>query len=183
VVVLLQPSAHLAGLHPNYRIVSGRVPNWTLKEIHSDGALFQPLVVPLQPVPDHVSQKLLAPPARLKKGAVQDRVQFAKDGCFGNVIEGAGVAISLFSRNRICFRCHGIPHSPIPKPLRTAKPQDVIFPLILRYRSLVRFEFCREAIAVPKQPLVPNKLSYAPFSRQERIHQRCNALTILPNTL
>jgi hypothetical protein len=38
VIILLQPTADLACLHPDDRIISGCVAHWTLEEFHSDGA-------------------------------------------------------------------------------------------------------------------------------------------------
>ena len=78
-VILVQPSAYFPGLHPNDRIVPGCIPGRALKEIDSDGAFFQPLVVPFKPVMDYIGQKLFAALAWLKNRTVQDRVQFTKD--------------------------------------------------------------------------------------------------------
>jgi hypothetical protein len=59
-VILVQPFAHLSRLYPNYRIISGCIPCRALEQVHSYGAFFESLLVPLQAVVDHVGQKLLA---------------------------------------------------------------------------------------------------------------------------
>jgi hypothetical protein len=106
-VILVKSSAYFSRLYPNYRIISGCVPCRTLKEVHPNCAFFESLVVPLQAVVDHVRQKLLAPLAWLENRTVQDRIEFAKDGCFFKFIEGVGIASNLFAPNRINLRTHG----------------------------------------------------------------------------
>src|ERR1035441_2868096 len=101
VVILLESSAYFPGLYPHDRIVAGGVSNWTLKEVYSDRTFLQPLMVPLQPVANHVRKKLLASPAWLKIGTVQNRTQFTQDGLLFKVIEGAVITMRHFAPNWI----------------------------------------------------------------------------------
>jgi hypothetical protein len=50
-----------------------------MKQVNTDSALFEPLMVSLQLVADYVSQKLLTPFTWQKEGAVQDRIQLVQD--------------------------------------------------------------------------------------------------------
>ncbi len=112
-VILVQPSAYFSRLYPNYGIISGCVPCRTLEEVHSYGAFFEPLVVPLQAMVDYVRKKLLAALARVKNGAVQDRIQFAEDRGFFRFIEDAVIAINFFAPNLTRCRIHGTHRPPI----------------------------------------------------------------------
>jgi hypothetical protein len=68
-MVLFQPSAYLPGLDPNHRIISRRIAGGTLKKLGPDRAFLQRLVVALQPVLNHICQKLLTPIAGTKERA------------------------------------------------------------------------------------------------------------------
>src|ERR1035438_1056106 len=78
-VILFQPSAHFAGLHAYHRIIPGCVARRTVKEVYAYGSLFQPIVIALKAVLDHIREKLLTALARLKNGAAQDRFKFVED--------------------------------------------------------------------------------------------------------
>ena len=106
-VILVQSSTYFSRLYSNYRIISGCVSDRTLKEVHSYCAFFEALVVPLQAVVDHVRKKLLTALARLKDGAIQDRVQFPKYRGPLHVIEAAAIAVNLIMPNMICCQTHG----------------------------------------------------------------------------
>jgi len=108
-VILVEPPANFSGLYSNYRVISGRVSRRALKEVDSNDAFLEPLVVPLQAVLYYVGKKLLAALAWLKKGTVQDRIQFTKDLGSFNIINGAGIAIDSFAPDLSCYRTHG-PH-------------------------------------------------------------------------
>jgi hypothetical protein len=71
-VILVQSSADFAGLNPDYGVVSRCVSHGTLKQVHPDHALLEPLVVLSQAVVDHVREELLTPLARLKNRTIQD---------------------------------------------------------------------------------------------------------------
>jgi hypothetical protein len=59
-VILIEPPANFSGLYSNYRVISGRVSRRALKEVNSNDAFLEPLLVPLQAVLDYVRKKLLA---------------------------------------------------------------------------------------------------------------------------
>jgi len=106
-VIVFQPLANFSSLYANYRIISGCVTCRTLKEVHSQGAFLDPLVVSGQAVVDHVRQKLLAALAPLKRGTVQDRIQFVKDRGFLKFIELAFFSIGFFAQDLVGRRIHG----------------------------------------------------------------------------
>src|SRR6202000_2853905 len=78
VMILFQPSAHLTSLDPNHRIVSRGVASRTLKKLCPNRALFQRFMVSLQPMLNHIRQKLLTPIAGPKELTVEDGFQLAK---------------------------------------------------------------------------------------------------------
>src|ERR1700677_5022047 len=81
-MVLFQPSAHLAGLNPDYRVVSRGIPCRPLEKLGSDRALLQGFVAVLQRMLHDVGQKLFATVAGAKEGATQDGFQLPEDCLF-----------------------------------------------------------------------------------------------------
>ena len=107
-VILFEPPADFAGLDPDYRVVSGGIPNRALKQIDPDGALLEPIMVPIEAVVDDIGKKLLAALARLEHGAVQDRVEFPEDQLFLTLVENMDLSVDLVWPDMASRQIHDI---------------------------------------------------------------------------
>src|SRR5580658_6813076 len=101
VIILFEPPPYLARLHPNHRVVSSRVIGGTVEQIGANTTLLQQFVAPIQPMLDHVGEKLFAAAAVAKRRTGQDVVQLLENrGLVHFLDDGRASFLKVRARHR-----------------------------------------------------------------------------------
>ena len=75
-IILLEASAHVAGLNANDGIFAGSIARIPLEDLYPDCAFLQLFVMAIQLVPDNVFQKLPASQGVFEESAFQNSIKF-----------------------------------------------------------------------------------------------------------